>query len=62
VQGWLRDPQRFPVIVELEEGEARDLLRSGAQATVVVYTGTRPVLNTIAWLRIRFSSLVSYVR
>jgi multidrug resistance efflux pump len=61
-QGWLRDPQRFPVILEFEEGEARELRRSGAQATVVIYTGTRPVLNTIAWLRIRLTSLVSYVR
>ena len=61
-QGWLRDPQRFPVIVEFDSGEASGVHRAGAQANVVVYTGKRPVLNAIAWLRIRFTSFVSYVR
>lgn len=61
-QGWLRDPQRFPVIIEFGEGEARDLKRAGGQASVVVYTGANPILNAIAWFNIRLTSFLSYVR
>jgi multidrug resistance efflux pump len=61
-QGWLRDPQRFPVIIAFDEGEAAGLQRSGGQAHVVVYTSKNPILNPIAWLRIRLTSLVSYVQ
>jgi len=61
-KGWLRDPQRFPVIVAFEGEEALGYLRAGGQADVVVYTGRRPVLNAISWCRIRLISLLSYVR
>jgi multidrug resistance efflux pump len=61
-QGWLRDPQRFPVIVRFEGEEARGFLRVGGQAVVTVYTGRHPIMNTIARLRIRLSSLFAYVR
>lgn len=60
--GWLRDPQRFPVIVRFPGEEAVGLLRAGGQADVIVYTGDSFILNTIGKLRIRFSSLLSYVR
>lgn len=61
-QGWLRDPQRFPVIVGFESGTAEGLLRVGGQADVIIYTGRRPLLNTIGWLHLRVRSLLSYVR
>ena len=61
-QGWLQDPQRFPVIVRFEGEEARGFLRVGGQADVVVYAGSNPVLNAAAALRIRISTLLSYVR
>ena len=61
-QAWLRDPQRFPVIVALDDGEAVGLVRSGGQANVVVYTSRNPILNPIAWVRIRLTSLISYVQ
>ena len=61
-QGWLRDPQRFPVIINLEDEEARDLLRVGGQATVTIYTGDRPLLNRLARFRIWMESWLSYVR
>jgi multidrug resistance efflux pump len=61
-QGWLQDPQRFPVIIRFEREEARGLLRVGGQADVVVYAGTNPILNAAAALRIRLSTLLSYVR
>jgi multidrug resistance efflux pump len=60
--GWLREPQRFPVVITFESEGVVGLLRVGGQADIVVYTGRRPVLNAIAWLRQRFVSLLSYVR
>jgi multidrug resistance efflux pump len=62
-QGWLRDPQRFPVIIGLNEGEADGLRRVGGQADVVVYTrSSNFLLDTIAWIQIRLRSWISYVR
>ncbi|MDX1395124.1 MAG: HlyD family secretion protein [Gemmatimonadota bacterium] len=60
--GWLREPQRFPVAINVEREEVGGLLRVGAQADIVVYTARRPVLNAIAWLRHRIVSYISYVR
>ena len=61
-KGWLRDPQRFPVIIGLNQGAAVGYRRAGGQADVVVYTGKNPILNSIAWVQIRFRSWLSYVR
>ena len=61
-EGWLRDPQRFPVVVALAPGQAAGLLRSGGQVDVIVYTGNHPILNTIGKIRIRLRSILSYVR
>jgi len=61
-QGWLRDPQRFPVMIEVENKEILDKLRQGSQAEIVVYTGKKPMLNMLARLRIRIMSKLSYVR
>lgn len=61
-QGWLQDPQRFPIIVRFAGEEARGFLRVGGQADVVVYAGSNPILNATAALRIRLSTLLSYVR
>jgi len=60
--GWLRDPQRFPVIIRFSGEDAAGLLRSGGQADVIVYTGSHLILNAIGKLRIRVASLMSYVR
>lgn len=61
-QGWLRDPQRFPVIIRFEDDEARGFLRAGGQASVIVYAGSNPLLNFVGRVRIRFTTLLSYVR
>jgi multidrug resistance efflux pump len=61
-QGWLQDPQRFPVIVRFDDDEARGLLRAGGQASVIVYAGSNPLLKAIGKLRIRIAALLSYVR
>jgi multidrug resistance efflux pump len=59
--GWLRDPQRFPVIVRFADERSRGLRRVGGQADVVIYTGNNYLLNPLAWLWIRFVGLLSYV-
>lgn len=61
-RGWLRDAQRFPVIIEFDQSLAGVRLgrRVGSQADVIVYTGGNVVLNAIGWLRIRIASLFSY--
>ena len=57
-----QDPQRFPVIVRFDGDDSRGFRRVGGQANVVVYAGTNPVLNAVAWLRIRLTTVLSYVR
>jgi len=60
---WLRDPQRFPVSIEISDPEARELCRAGGQADVVVFTSdVHPLLNSIARFRIWLNSMLSYVR
>lgn len=59
---WLRDAQRFSVQVDFNLPEARDRLgmRVGAQASVIVYTGDSWIFNTLAWIRMRYQSIVTY--
>ena len=59
--GWLREPQRFPVIIRFADETSRGLRRAGGQADVVVYTGNNFLLNALAWLWIRFVGLLSFV-
>jgi multidrug resistance efflux pump len=61
-QGWLRDPQRFPVIIAFDRGTTRGLLRAGGQADVIIYAGGNQILNLIGKLHLRIRSLLSYVR
>ena len=62
-QGWLRDPQRFPVIITLDDKSALKQLRQGGQVDVVVFTGKEEgLLPLLGKLRIRIISLMSYVR
>jgi len=61
-QGWLQDPQRFPVIIRFDGDEARGFLRAGGQASVIVYAGSNPLLNAAGKLRIRLTTFLSYVR
>lgn len=59
--GWLRDPQRFPVIINVPREDTRGYLREGGQADVIVYTGGNVLLNGIAWLYIRIIAFFSYL-
>jgi multidrug resistance efflux pump len=66
MQGWVREPQRFPVRILLlpEDSEkARfDAGRSGAQANVVIFTDDHFVLNPISRLWIKMIAILSYLQ
>lgn len=59
---WLRQSQRFPVIIEFEKGQLKKLsgIREGGQAEAVIYTGDNLLLNFIGSIYIRLMSLFSY--
>lgn len=60
---WLRQAQRFPVQIVLDpqqEGLHPEQLRVGGQAEVIAYTEPAWLLRPLAWLYIRFMSLLSY--
>ena len=59
---WLRDAQRFSVLIdfELPDAEDRQGIRVGAQASVVVYTGGGFLFNSLAWIKMRLLSLFTY--
>ena len=60
--GWLRQPQQFPVIIDLGDEVPPETLRAGAQASVMIFTGDHVFLNSLGRLMLRFFSLMSYVR
>jgi multidrug resistance efflux pump len=65
-QGWLREPQRFPVRIVLtptDDGK-RPLAsgRSGAQANVMVFTDDGSILNPLGRLWMRIIATLSYLQ
>jgi multidrug resistance efflux pump len=60
---WLRQSQRFPVVVEFDPKALASLrgIRVGGQAEVMVYTGDSLVLNLLGKLYMRLMSVLSYV-
>jgi multidrug resistance efflux pump len=62
-KGWLRDPQRFPVIITIDDKSIFPQLRHGGQVDVVVFTGKESgLLAALGRFRIRMISWLSYVR
>lgn len=60
---WLRQSQRFPVVIEFDLAQDRDLreqLRIGGQASVMGYTQGHGVLNLLGKMYIRLMSVFSY--
>lgn len=59
---WLRDSQRFSVLIDFDLPSAEDRLgiRVGAQASVLVYTGDGWLFNAIGWIRMRLLSIFTY--
>ena len=61
--GWLREPQRFPVMIDIGNPEVMGYLRIGGQVDVVAFTDhDHPILNTIGKWQIKIASWLSYVR
>jgi len=59
--GWLRDAQRFPVIISFDDNSAAGYRRLGGQADVLIYTGNNWIINSLGWIWIRVLSWFSYV-
>ncbi len=59
---WLRDAQRFPVLVEFPVQGRGDRLniRVGSQASVIVYTGGNWLFNFVGKVSVRVASLLTY--
>lgn len=58
---WLRDAQRFAVIIDFEmSDEERRKLKVGAQVTAIVYATDSWFFNTLGALYIRIGSILSY--
>jgi multidrug resistance efflux pump len=62
-RNWLRDAQRFPVIIDFATSAADTPKgrRVGSQADIIVYTGDGFMINALGWLYIRLISLFSFV-
>jgi multidrug resistance efflux pump len=61
-QGWLRESQYFPVLIDFEEIEkTKGFKRAGGQANIIVYTGDNFILNTGGKIWIRAISFLSHV-
>jgi multidrug resistance efflux pump len=58
--GWLRDAQRFPVIIHFSDESAYGYRLAGGQADVQFY-GQNTALNALGWTWIRLLSLLSYI-
>jgi len=65
-QGWLRDPQTFPVRILLLPDDAKeagiDVGRSGAQANVIIFTEKDSLMNPIGRLWLKVVALLSYLQ
>jgi multidrug resistance efflux pump len=60
--GWLAPAQRFPVQLAFKTaGRPPDGVRYNARASVILYTGDHAVANALAWLWIRFISVLTFV-
>lgn len=60
--GWLRDAQRFPVLIRFADDSAKGLRVVGGQADVQIYTGhSNALLNGLGWIWVRLMSWLSYV-
>lgn len=65
-QGWVRQPQSFPVQILILPDEAKeagiDVARSGAQANVIIFTEENSIMNPVGRMWIKIIALLSYLR
>jgi len=59
---WLRDEQRFAVVIDFDISDAEDgrNIRVGSQASVIVYTGGNWIFNLIGKIHVRVASILSF--
>ncbi len=60
-QGWLRQAQHIPVLIQFSDEESKGFKRVGGQANVIVYTGDNALLNGLGKFWIRLISFFSHV-
>lgn len=59
--GWLVDTQRFPVNLVFDKEDRPQGARYGSRAAVIVYAANNPIMDAIAWARIRLIAILTYV-
>ncbi len=59
--GWLRDAQRFPVIINFKDDSTIGYRREAGQVDVIVYATGNIFMNALAWAWIRVISVISYL-
>ncbi|WP_114326941.1 HlyD family secretion protein [Candidatus Colwellia aromaticivorans] len=59
--GWMREAQRFTVIIKFNDDVAKQLLREGGQADVITYTGNNFLLNGLGKISIWLTSKLAYL-
>ncbi len=61
-RNWLRDAQRFPVLIDVETNKDSQQmgLRVGSQVSVIVYTGNNWLMNFLGRFYIRAAAVMSY--
>jgi multidrug resistance efflux pump len=59
--GWMREAQRFTVIIKINEKVGINLLREGGQADVITYTGSNFIINGLGKVWVYLSSLLTYI-
>ncbi len=60
-QGWLRQAQHFPVLIRFSDDSVKGHRRAGGQVNVIVYTGSNPIWNSLAFMWIRLVSFFSHI-
>jgi multidrug resistance efflux pump len=60
-KGWLRDAQRFPVIIRFADDSTAGFRREAGQADVVIYSTDNVLMNALGWVWIRVVSVLSYL-
>lgn len=59
--GWMREAQRFTVIIKFNDNVAKQLLREGGQADIITYTGNNFLLNGLGKISIWLTSKFAYL-
>jgi len=59
--GWLRQAQNFPVLIRFSDDSSKGFRRAGGQVNTIIYTGDRPILNTLGKAWIRIVSFLSHI-